>query len=101
MRNVHECPKGIGLASNLKNFLGEKKNVIDITSFRRIKFSYKLGCTLRLQLHSISVYWMSPIHHWVPFSIHILHACRLSKKSIIMPSINFLNSKFLKFKIMY
>ena len=70
MRNVHECPKGIGLVSNLKNFLGEKKNVIDfltdfyifnksdIKTFLRIKFSYKLGCTLRLQLHSISLYWM-------------------------------------------
>ena len=70
MRNVNECPKGIGLVSNLKNFLGEKKNVIDfltdfyifnksdIQTFLRIKFSYKLGCTLRLQLHSISLYWM-------------------------------------------
>ena len=70
MGNVNECPKGIGLVSNLKNFLGEKKNVInfltdfyifnksDIKTFLRIKFSYKLGCTLRLQLHSISLYWM-------------------------------------------
>ena len=60
MRNVNECPKGIGLVSNLKNFLGEKKNVIDfwtdfyifnksdIKTFLRIKFNYKLGCTLRL-----------------------------------------------------
>ena len=70
MRNVNECPKGIGLVSNLKNFLREKKNVIDfltdfyifnksdIKTFLRIKFSYKLGCTLRLQLHSTSLYWM-------------------------------------------
>ena len=67
MRNVNECPKGIGLVSNLKNFLREKKNVIDfltdfyifnksdIKNFLRIKFSYKLGCTLRLQLHSTSL----------------------------------------------
>ena len=70
MRNVNECPKGIGLVSNLKNFLREKKNVIDfltdfyifnksdIKTFLRIKFSYKLGCTLKLQLHSTSLYWM-------------------------------------------
>ena len=70
MRKVNECPKGIGLVSNLKNFLREKKNVIDfltdfyifnksdIKTFLRIKFSYKLGCTLRLQLHSTSLYWM-------------------------------------------
>ena len=70
MRNVNGCPKGIGLVSNLTNFLGEKKKVIDflvdfyifyrsdIKTFLRIKFSYKLGCTLRLQLHSISFYWM-------------------------------------------
>ena len=70
MRNVNECPKRIGLVSNLKNILGEKKNVIDfltdfyifnksdIKTFLRIKFSYKLGCTLRLQLHSTSLYWM-------------------------------------------
>ena len=70
MRNVNECPKGIGLVSNLKNFLGEKKTVIDflkdfyifnksnIKTFLRIKFNYKLGCTLRLQLHSISLYCM-------------------------------------------
>ena len=70
MRNVNECPKGIGLASNFINFLGEMKNIIDflidfhifyksdIKTFLRIKFSYKLGCTLRLQLHSISFYWM-------------------------------------------
>ena len=30
MRKVSECPKGIGLVSNFINFLGEKKNVIDI-----------------------------------------------------------------------
>ena len=70
MRNVNERPKGIGLVSNLKNFLREKKNVIDfltdfyifnksdIKTFLRIKFCYKLGCTIRLQLHSISFYWM-------------------------------------------
>ena len=70
MRNVNECPKRIGLVSNLKNILGEKKNAIDflidfyifykrdIKTFQRINFSYKLGCTLRLQLHSISFYWM-------------------------------------------
>ena len=68
MRNVNGCPKGIGLVSNLIKFLGEKKNVIDflidfyifcksdIKTFPRIKFHYKLGCTLRLQLHSISFY---------------------------------------------
>ena len=34
MRNVNERPKGIGLVSNLKNFLREKKNVIDfLTDF--------------------------------------------------------------------
>ena len=34
MRNVNECPKRIGLVSNLKNILGEKKNVIDfLTDF--------------------------------------------------------------------
>ena len=60
MRNLIECPKGIGFASNLNNFLGEKKNVIDFLTdfyifnksdfktFQRKKFSYKLGCTLRL-----------------------------------------------------
>ena len=69
-RNANECPKGIGLVSNFINFLGEKKNVIDflidfysfytsdIKTFQRIKFRYKLGCTIRLQLHSISFYWM-------------------------------------------
>ena len=30
MRKVNECPKGIGLVSNFINFLGVKKNVIDI-----------------------------------------------------------------------
>ena len=70
MRKVNECPKGIGIVSNFINFLGENKNVIDILidfyilyrsvikTFPRIKFSYKLGCTLRLQLHSILFYWM-------------------------------------------
>ena len=70
MRKVNEFPKGIGLVSNFINILGEKKNVIDflldfytfdksdIKTFLRIKFSYKLGCILRLQLHSISFYWM-------------------------------------------
>ena len=70
MRKVNECPNGIALVSNFINFLGEKKDVIDfliefyifyktdIKTFLRIKFSYKLGCTLRLQLHSISFYWM-------------------------------------------
>ena len=60
MRKVNECPKGIGLVSNFINFLGEMKNVIDllmefyilyksdIKTFLRIKFSYKLDCTLRL-----------------------------------------------------
>ena len=60
MRKVNECPKGIGLVSNFINFLGETKNVIDllmefyilyksdIKTFLRIKFSYKLDCTLRL-----------------------------------------------------
>ena len=70
MRKVNECPKGIGLVSNFINFLGEKKNVVDflidfytlyksdIKTFLRIKFCYKLGCILRVQLHSISFYWM-------------------------------------------
>ena len=70
MRNVNQCLKGIGLVSSLTKFLGEKKNAIDflidfyifyksdIKTFQRINFSYKLGCTLRLQLHSISLYWM-------------------------------------------
>ena len=70
MRKVNECPKGIGLVSNFVNYFGEKKNVIDFLidfyifyksdnkTFLRIKFSYKLGFTLRLQLHSISFYWM-------------------------------------------
>ena len=110
-RKVNECPKGIGLVSNFINFLGEKKDVIDflidfyifyksdIKTFLRIQFSYKLGCTLRLQLHSISFYWMWQIHHWVPFSSHILHACKLSKRAIIMPSINCLNSKFYSVKL--
>ena len=69
-RKVKECRKGIGLVSNFIKILGEKKYVIDflidfyvfyksdIKTFLRIKFSYKLGCTLRLQLHSISFYWM-------------------------------------------
>ena len=60
MRKVNECPKGIGLVSNFINFLGETKNVIDllmefyilyksdIKTFLRIKFSYKLDCTLRV-----------------------------------------------------
>ena len=67
---VNEFPKGIGFASNFAIFLGENKNVIDflidfyvfyssdIETFLRIKFNYKLRCTLRLQLHSISFYWM-------------------------------------------
>ena len=29
MRKVNKCPNGFGLVSNLINFLGEKKNVID------------------------------------------------------------------------
>ena len=70
MRKFIECPKGIGLESNFVNFLGEKKNLTDFLidfyifyksdnkTFLRIKFSYKLGFTLRLQLHSISFYWM-------------------------------------------
>ena len=70
MRKFIECPKGIGLESNFANFLGETKNLIDFLidfyifyksdnkTFLRIKFSYKLGFTLRLQLHSISFYWM-------------------------------------------
>ena len=70
MRKFIECPKGIGLESNFVNFLGEKKNLTDFLidfyifyksdnqNFLRIKFSYKLGFTLRLQLHSISFYWM-------------------------------------------
>ena len=70
MRKVNECPKGIGLVSNFINILGEKKNVIDflidfyifyksdIKTFLRIKFDYKLGYNLRLQLHSISFYWI-------------------------------------------
>ena len=70
MRKVNECPSGIGLVSNFTNFLGEKKDVIDfliafyifnksdIKTFPRIKFSHKLGCTLSLQLHSISFCWM-------------------------------------------
>ena len=75
MRKVNKCPKGIGLVSNFINFLGEKKNVIDflidfyvfyksdIKTFLRIKFTYKLGCTLRQQLHSIYFYCMWQIHH--------------------------------------
>ena len=55
MRKVSECPKGIGLVSNFINFLGVKKNVIDflldfyilykidMKTFLRIMFSYKLG----------------------------------------------------------
>ena len=70
MRKFNECPKGIGLVSNFINFLGEKNVVIDflidfyifnesdIKTFLRIQCSYKLGCTLRLQLHSIYFYWM-------------------------------------------
>ena len=70
MRKVNECPKGIGLVSNFIKILGEMKDVIDflidfyifnksnIKTFLRIQFSYILGCTLRLQLHSISFYWM-------------------------------------------
>ena len=70
MRKFIECPEGIGLESIFVNFLGEKKNIIDFLidfyifyksdnqNFLRIKFSYKLGFTLRLQLHSISFYWM-------------------------------------------
>ena len=61
-RKVNEYPKWIGFVSNFINFLGEKKDVIDflidfyifykndIKTFLRIKFSYKLGWTLRLQL---------------------------------------------------
>ena len=70
MRKVNECPNGIALVSTFINFLGEKKDVIDflidfyifgkgdIKTFLRVKFSYKLGCTIRQQLHSISFYWM-------------------------------------------
>ena len=107
MRKVHECLKGIGFVSNFINFLGEKKNVIDflidfifsiksdIKTFIKIKFGYKLGCTLTLKLYSIYFYWMWQIHHWILFSSYIFHACKLSKRSIIMPSINCLNCKFL------
>ena len=57
MRNVNDCPKGIGLVSNFINVLGEKKNVndflinfyifykSDFKTFLRIKISYKLGRT--------------------------------------------------------
>ena len=70
MRKVNKFPKGIGLVSNFINFLGENKIVIDflidfyvlylsdIETFLRIKSNYILGCTLRLQHHSISFYWM-------------------------------------------
>ena len=30
MEKVNQCPKGIGFVSNFINYLGEKKNVIDI-----------------------------------------------------------------------
>ena len=34
MRKVSECPKGIGLACNFINVLGEKKNILDfLTDF--------------------------------------------------------------------
>ena len=68
MRKINESPKGIGLVSNFINFLGENKNLIDflidsyifykndIKTFLRIKFDYKLGYNLKLQLHSISFY---------------------------------------------
>ena len=70
MRKVSECRKGIGFVCNFINFFGEKENAIDflidfcifyksdMKTFLRITFSYKLGCTLWLQLHSISFYWM-------------------------------------------
>ena len=70
MRKFNDCPNGIGWVSSFINFLGEKKDAIDylidfyifrkgdIKTFLRIKFSNKLGCTIRLQLHSISFYWM-------------------------------------------
>ena len=70
MRKVNECPKGIGLVNNFVNYFGEKKNVIDFLidfyifykrdfkTLLRIKFCYKLGFTVRLQLHSLSFYWM-------------------------------------------
>ena len=71
MRKVNECPKSDFLiVSNFINFLGEKKNIIDflidsyifyksdIKTFLRIKFDHKLGYNLRLQLHSISFYWI-------------------------------------------
>ena len=70
MRKFNECPEGIGFVSNFIKFFGEKKNEIDflidfyilyesdIKTFLRIKFSYKIGCTLRLQLHSLSFYSM-------------------------------------------
>ena len=70
VRKFNECPEGIGLVSNFIKFFGEKKNEIDflidfyilyesdIKTFLRIKFSYKIGCTLRLQLHSLSFYSM-------------------------------------------
>ena len=75
MRKVSECRKGIGLVSNFINFLGENENAIDflidfcilyksdMKTFLRITFSYKLGCTLWLQLHSVSSYWMWQIRH--------------------------------------
>ena len=70
MRKFIKCPKGIGLVSNIINFEKKKENVIDlfiefyilyktdIKTLLIIKFSNKLGCTLRQQLHSISFYWM-------------------------------------------
>ena len=68
MRQLNKCPNGTGWICNFINFLGEKKDVIDflidfyifykgdIKTFLRIKFSYKLGCTIRQQLHSILFY---------------------------------------------
>ena len=74
MRKVNEYHKGICLVNNFINFLREKKNVIDflidfyifykcdMKTFPRITVTYKIGCTLWLQLHPISFYWMRQIH---------------------------------------
>ena len=44
----------------------------------RIKFSYKIDCSLRLQTHSISFYWI-----WILTNslLYISHTCKISRKS--------------------
>ena len=50
MRNVNECPKGIGLVCNFINLLGEMKNVIDFLIDFYIFYKSDIKTFLRISL---------------------------------------------------